>query len=114
MAKNGVGTLSQQRITEALSSLFSTNPIVFWHDADGEFASSVESLKPSEIDLLDLDVTPWLQVKIELERAPVGASSFSTAPSRNPIRPVTGCSTFAYAASHSVPTMRRSCWKTWG
>jgi hypothetical protein len=61
--------VSQQRITEALSSLFASNPIVFWHDADGEFASSVESLKPSEIDLLDLDVTPWLQVKIELERA---------------------------------------------
>jgi len=61
--------VSQQRITEALSSLFASNPIVFWHDADGEFASSVESLKPSEIDLLDLDATPWLQVKIELERA---------------------------------------------
>ena len=61
--------MSQQRITEALSSLFSNNPIVFWHDADGEFSSSVELLKPSEIDLLDLDVTPWLQVKIELERA---------------------------------------------
>lgn len=61
--------MSQQRITEALSSLFASNPIVFWHDADGEFSSSIESLKPSEIDLLDLDVTPWLQVKIELERA---------------------------------------------
>jgi hypothetical protein len=61
--------VSQQRITEALSSLFASNPIVFWHDADGEFSSSIESLKPSEIDLLDLDVTPWLQVKIELERA---------------------------------------------
>ncbi len=61
--------MSQQRITEALSSLFSSNPIVFWHDADGEFSSSVESLKPTEIDLLDLDVTPWLQIKIELERA---------------------------------------------
>ncbi|MFZ4537686.1 BREX-1 system phosphatase PglZ type A [Propionivibrio sp.] len=61
--------MSQQRITEALSSLFSSNPIVFWHDADGEFAFSVEALKPPEIDLLDLDRTPWLQVKIELERA---------------------------------------------
>jgi len=44
--------VSQQRITEALSSLFSSNPIVFWHDADGEFALSVESLKPSEIESL--------------------------------------------------------------
>lgn len=61
--------MSQQRITETLASLFSSNTIVFWHDVDGEFAFSVESLKPPEIALLDLDRTPWLQVKIELERA---------------------------------------------
>lgn len=64
--------MSQQRVTEALSSLFTSNPVVFWHDADGEFSSSVEALKPAEIDLLNLDTTPWLQVKIALERAERG------------------------------------------
>ena len=61
--------MSQQRITEALSSLFSSTPIVFWHDADGEYSSSVEAIKPAGIDLRDLDTTPGLQVKLELERA---------------------------------------------
>jgi hypothetical protein len=30
--------LSQQRITDALSSRVFHHPIVFWHDADGEFS----------------------------------------------------------------------------
>jgi uncharacterized protein (TIGR02687 family) len=78
--------VSQQRITDALSSLFCSTPILFWHDVDGEFAFSVESLKPPEIDLLDLDRTPWLQVKIELERAGRGRKFllYSAKPEPNP------------------------------
>lgn len=65
--------MSQQRITEALSSLFGSSSIVFWHDPDGEFVATVDGLRPEGVDLLNLDTTPWLKAKIDLERAARGS-----------------------------------------
>jgi uncharacterized protein (TIGR02687 family) len=64
--------VSQQRITDALSSLFSSSPLVFWNDPDGEFASSVEGLTPAGVALIQLDTTPCLQAKITVERSGLG------------------------------------------
>ena len=58
-----------QRITDALSTAFSTNSIVFWHDAEEEFSFSVKNLLPDGIELLYLDDLPALSIKLQLERA---------------------------------------------
>jgi uncharacterized protein (TIGR02687 family) len=64
--------VTQQRITEALASLFATHQAVFWHDADNEFGMSVKNLMPDGIELRYLDTTPALALKIEFERAERG------------------------------------------
>ncbi|MBD5804523.1 PglZ domain protein [Azoarcus sp. Aa7] len=61
--------MSQQRIVEALAGLFSTNQVVFWQDQDGEFSSVVGALTPTQVELIDLDITPSLEAKIKFERA---------------------------------------------
>jgi len=61
--------MSQQRITDALTTAFSSHSIVFWHDADGEFAFSVKNLLPDAVELLYLDDLPALAIKLQLERA---------------------------------------------
>ena len=62
--------MSQQRLMESLTSLFSTRPVVFWHDVEAEFASVVDGLQLDGVQLVRLDETPSLQVKIDIERAP--------------------------------------------
>ena len=37
--------MSQQRITDALTTAFSSHSIVFWHDADGEFRELLAKAK---------------------------------------------------------------------
>jgi hypothetical protein len=103
--------MTQQRITDALTTAFSSHSIVFWHDADGEFSFSVRNLLPEGIELLYLDDLPALSIKLQLERARLGPGSSSTAPNRFPTRPATGCWTSGCAAGASTPTMRRSCWR---
>ena len=61
--------MSHQRITDALSTAFSSHSIVFWHDADGEFSFSVKNLLPDAVELLYLDDLPALSIKLQLERA---------------------------------------------
>ena len=61
--------MSQQRITDALTTAFSSHSIVFWHDADGEFSFSVRNLLPEGIELLYLDDLPTLTIKLKVERA---------------------------------------------
>jgi hypothetical protein len=57
--------MTQQRITEALTTAFSSHSIVFWHDADGEFSFSVRNLLPEGIELLYLDDLPALSIKLQ-------------------------------------------------
>lgn len=66
--------MSQQLITDALTTAFSSHPIVFWHDADGEFSFSVKNLLPDGVELLYLDDLPALSIKLQLERAAPQAS----------------------------------------
>jgi uncharacterized protein (TIGR02687 family) len=61
--------MTQPRITEALGNLFASHAVVFWHDPDGEFVSSVTELVPEGISLLDIDALPALDIKIQLEHA---------------------------------------------
>ena len=62
--------MSLQRITDSLAVLFTSHPIVFWHDAEGEFLSTVENLSLENVNLIRLHETPALQVKIDIERQP--------------------------------------------
>lgn len=78
--------MTQQRITDALSTAFSSHSIVFWHDADGEFSFSVKNLVPEDVDLLYLDDLPALSIKLKLERATPRARFllYSTKPAPDP------------------------------
>jgi len=50
--------MAQQRITDSLATLFTTHPVVFWHDVEGEFAPLVDSLQLDGVQLVRLDETP--------------------------------------------------------
>ncbi|NVH77086.1 BREX-1 system phosphatase PglZ type A [Paraburkholderia sp. JPY432] len=53
----------------ALARLFAEgHSLVFWNDADGEFAVHVDQLDLPSVRVVRLDQTPALQVKIEIER----------------------------------------------
>lgn len=62
--------MSQQRLFDSLTTLFSTHPVVFWHDVEAEFASAVDSLQLAGVQLVRLDDMPALRVKLEIEGAP--------------------------------------------
>ena len=62
--------MSLQRITDSLAVLFASHPIVFWHDSEGEFAATVDNLALDNVNLVRLDETPALQIKIDVERWP--------------------------------------------
>lgn len=60
--------MSQQRITDSLNNLFESQRIIFWHDPEGEFSSVVATLALGEVQLIRLDETPALKVKLDIER----------------------------------------------
>lgn len=62
--------MSHQRIIDSLSSLYADHVVVFWHDADGEFSTSVDRLSLPDVQLVRIDSMPALQVKLSIERAP--------------------------------------------
>lgn len=62
--------MSQQRLIDSLSTLFAIYPVVFWHDVDAEFASAVDTLHLDGVQLVRLDDTPALRVKLDIEGAP--------------------------------------------
>ncbi|MDP2405085.1 MAG: BREX-1 system phosphatase PglZ type A [Hydrogenophaga sp.] len=79
--------MSQQRLIESLTSLFNTNPVVFWHDVDAEFSSVVDSLQLDGVRLVRLKDTPALQVKLDIERHPGQRwLVYSTAPEPDPTK----------------------------
>jgi hypothetical protein len=62
--------LSLQRITDSLVVLFTSHPIVFWHDSEGEFSSTLDNLALDNVNLVRLQETPALQIKMAIERQP--------------------------------------------
>lgn len=62
--------MSQQRLIESLSSMFTTHAVVFWHDVDAEFSGTVDALELDGVRLVRLDSTPAFQVKLDVERNP--------------------------------------------
>ncbi len=77
--------MSLQRIAESLKDLFTSHPIVFWHDTEGEFLSTVDNLILDNVHVIRLDETPALQIKIDVERQPDRHCLFySTQPEPDP------------------------------
>ncbi|MDO8264470.1 MAG: BREX-1 system phosphatase PglZ type A [Gallionella sp.] len=62
--------MSQQRLFDSLTSLFASHPVVFWHDVEAEFASSIEALTLDGVQLVRLDDTPALRIKLDIEHSP--------------------------------------------
>ena len=62
--------MSNQRISDSLTALFTINTIVFWHDVDAEFVTAVDGLQIDGVQLVRLDDTPALRVKLDIERSP--------------------------------------------
>ena len=79
--------MSQQRLVDSLTALFATHAVVFWHDADGEFAATVDGLQLEGVQLVRLDQAAALSVKFDIERS---ASQrwllYSTQPEPEPAR----------------------------
>ncbi len=62
--------MSNQRISDSLTSLFTTHDVVFWHDVDAEFVNALDSLDLDAVHLVRLDDTSALRVKLDIERTP--------------------------------------------
>ena len=62
--------MNNNKISESLSALFLDKSIVFWHDVDGEFSASVDNLEIEHVQLVRLDETPALRIKLDVEREP--------------------------------------------
>lgn len=62
--------MSHQRIIEALEAQFASEQLLFWDDPEGEFSTWIDSLTLDGVQVLRLDRTPALQVKLDVERAP--------------------------------------------
>lgn len=60
--------MSTQRISDSLKSLFDDHNVIFWNDADGEFAGQLNALELPGVLILRLDEIPSLQAKILLEK----------------------------------------------
>jgi hypothetical protein len=62
--------MTNPRISLALESFFGETPVVFWHDVEAEFAAVVDSLQLDGVQLVRLDETPALRIKLDIEKAP--------------------------------------------
>ena len=57
--------MSISRVSLGLNTLFERQKVVFWHDVDAEFAAIVDDLQLDHVQLVRLDDTPTLRVKID-------------------------------------------------
>jgi hypothetical protein len=79
--------MSQQRLIESLSSLFASHAVVFWHDVEAEFSSGVDGLVLDGVQLVRLDDTPALRIKLDIERDPAQRwLIYSTQPEPEPTK----------------------------
>ncbi|HRQ45775.1 MAG TPA: BREX-1 system phosphatase PglZ type A [Rhodocyclaceae bacterium] len=62
--------MSHQRIIEALEAQFAGQRILFWDDPDGEFSAWVDGLRLAQVNVVRLDRTSALKIKLDIERDP--------------------------------------------
>ncbi len=62
--------MNNQRISDSLTALFSSHAVVFWHDMEAEFASMVDGLQLAGVQLVRLDDTPAMRIKLDIDRSP--------------------------------------------
>jgi uncharacterized protein (TIGR02687 family) len=55
------------QITETLQTFFDENRVIFWNDAEKEFAESLLEIVPADVEILRVDETGSLAAKIRLE-----------------------------------------------
>lgn len=61
--------MPQKKIQDSLAAKFTNQRFVFWHDDGGEFASEIATLDLPAVTLVQVDQTPALQLKLDVERA---------------------------------------------
>lgn len=76
--------MSKHRISEAIKSLLAVQPIVFWNDADGEFASQLDSLDLPGVEIIRLDQIPALRAKVLIDTAGKDGRWLIYAPTEEP------------------------------
>ena len=76
--------MSKHRISEAIKSLLAVQPIVFWNDADGEFAGQLDSLDLPGVEIIRLDQTPALRAKVLIDAAGKDGRWLIYAPTEEP------------------------------
>ena len=64
---NGNGSLNTSKIATALSRLFQSHRLVFWHDPAREFIDLVPTLALEDTGVLRLDTVGALEIKIRIE-----------------------------------------------
>jgi uncharacterized protein (TIGR02687 family) len=62
--------MNTQRIHSALAALYQDCTVVFWHDVDSEFSTSVDELQIEGVQIIRLDNSAALRVKLQLEGDP--------------------------------------------
>ena len=62
--------MSNQKISDSLSSLFTTHSIVFWHDVEAEFSGFVDSMAIDGVQLIRTDGQSNLRIKLHIEATP--------------------------------------------
>lgn len=62
--------MSNARISDSLSALFASHPIVFWHDVETEFSSFVDIMSIDGVQLIRVDEKSNLWIKLQIEGTP--------------------------------------------
>lgn len=62
--------MSNARLSDSLSALFTSHPIVFWHDVEGEFSGFVDAMALEGVQLIRVDQQSNLRIKLQIEGAP--------------------------------------------
>ena len=62
--------MSNARISDSLSALFASHPIVFWHDVEAEFSGFVDTITIEGVQLIRTDEQSNLRIKLLVEGAP--------------------------------------------
>jgi uncharacterized protein (TIGR02687 family) len=61
--------MSNARISDSLSALFASHPIVFWHDVEAEFSGFVDTMVMDGVQLIRMDEQSNLRIKLLVEGA---------------------------------------------